>query len=183
MTDWNTMKTKHGYTADEVISALQKSIRRGKEDDAVFFAYEMLVSGDDLSEKFWQRVRVISVEDVGLANPQLTVIVYSLYQNYLSLKGQGDAFLQALFAVVLLTRSGKSRYIDELYNNLKEKVEKENYKVEIPDYALDKHTQKGEAIRRGDLHFWETASQIKNDISTNEKAHLHEILKRLKAKP
>ncbi len=182
MRDWDKIKTKHGYAADEVISALQKSIRRGEEETAVFFAYEMLVSGDDLADKFWQRVRVISVEDVGLANPQLAAIVYALYQNYLSLKGQGDALLQGLFAVVLLVRSRKSRYIDELYNNLRDKVEQENYRRDIPEYALDKHTQKGEAMGRGDLHFWEVSSQLKGDASKHEKKHLHEILRRLKQK-
>ena len=178
--DWNKMKTKHGYAADEVISALQKSIRRSEEDDAVFFAYEMLVTSDDLADKFWQRVLTISVEDIGLANSQLVATIYALHQNYILLKGQSDAFLQALFAVVLLVRSHKSRFIDELFNNLRAKVEEENYRREIPDYALDKHTEKGEAMGRGDLHFWETASQLKDDASTHEKQNLQEILQRLK---
>ena len=181
MKDWDKMQTKHGYKADEVISALQKSIRRGEEDDAVFFAYEMLVSGDDLSDKFWERIRVICVEDVGLANPQLVATIYALHQSYIALKGQNDAFLHSLFAVVLLVRSPKSRYIDELFNNLRAKVEEENYRRVIPDYALDKHTQKGEAMGRGDLHFWEESSQLKDDVSIHEKKHLHEILQRLKS--
>jgi replication-associated recombination protein RarA len=66
---WDQVTTKHGYRADEVISAFQKSIRRGEEEDAVFFAYEMLATSDELAEKFWQRARVISVEDIGLADP------------------------------------------------------------------------------------------------------------------
>jgi replication-associated recombination protein RarA len=177
MPDWDTIKTKHGYAADEVISALQKSIRRGEEDDAVFFAYEMLVSGDELSDKFWERVRVICVEDIGLANPQLAATIYALHQSYIALKGQSDAYLHALFAVVLLVRSHKSRYIDELFNNLRAKVEEENYRRDIPDYALDKHTQKGEAMGRGDLHFWEESSRLKDDVSIHEKKHLNEIWK------
>jgi replication-associated recombination protein RarA len=180
MPNWNTLKTKHGYAADEIISVLQKSIRRGIEEDAVFFGYEMLVSGEDLAEKFWQRIRVISVEDVGLASPDLIVTVYVLYQNYLSCKGKSDALLPGLMAVVLLTRSNKSRYVDELFNNLRYKVENEEYRRTVPDYAIDKHTQKGEELGRGDRHFWETASELKNDISINEKTHLKEILKRIK---
>jgi len=182
MIDWNKMKTKHGYAADEVISALQKSIRRGEEDDAVFFAYEMLVTSDELADKFWQRVMTISVEDIGLANPHLVGIINASRQNYILLKGKTDSYLQALFAVVLLARSHKSRFIDELFNNLRAKVEEENYRREIPDYALDKHTEKGETMGRGDLHFWETASLLNDDTSTHEKQHLHEILERLKQK-
>lgn len=177
---WDQVTTKHEYKADEVISALQKSIRRGKEDDAVFFTYEMVCTSDELAEKFWQRARVISVEDVGLANPGLVTIIYTLYKNYLSLKGTGDAYLQALLAAVLLARSTKSRYIDELYTNLKEKIENENYRKDIPDYALDKHTAKGEAMGRGDKHFWLEASLLENDISKDEKQNLQEIFNRLK---
>jgi hypothetical protein len=79
--------------------------------------------------------------------------IYALHQNYLFLHGQNDAFLPALFAVVLLVRSRKSRCIDELYNHLQVTVEQENHPIAIPDFALDKHTQKGEAMGRGDLHF------------------------------
>ena len=38
---WSKIVTKNGYAGDEVISALQKSIRRAKEEDACMFAYEM----------------------------------------------------------------------------------------------------------------------------------------------
>lgn len=180
MSNWDELTTKHGYHADEVISAIQKSIRRGNEEDAVFFAYEMMCTGTELAEKFWQRLRVISAEDVGMANPQLAPVVFTLYQNYKLLEGKEDMFLQGLLATVLLCRSNKSRYIDELYNNLKVKVENEDYRREIPDYVLDKHTKKGEAMGRDALHFWNESSLLKNDVGQHEKAHLEEILQRLK---
>ena len=41
---WSKIVTKNGYAGDEVISALQKSIRRAKEEDACMFAYEMYIS-------------------------------------------------------------------------------------------------------------------------------------------
>jgi replication-associated recombination protein RarA len=178
---WDTIITKHGYKADEVISALQKSIRRGKEDDAVFFAYEMLVTSDEMGDKFWQRMRVIAMEDVGLANPNLSPTIAALHETFRELKGREDAMLAGMFATVLLTRSDKSRYIDELYNNLRTKVETENYSREIPDYALDKHTARGEEMGRDMLHFWETSSVITKDVSTHEKQHYEEVLQRLKA--
>jgi hypothetical protein len=34
--NWKEIVTKNGYPADEVISALQKDIRRGNTDDAIF---------------------------------------------------------------------------------------------------------------------------------------------------
>ena len=36
---WQSIKTRNGYAGDEVISALQKSIRRANEEDACKFAY------------------------------------------------------------------------------------------------------------------------------------------------
>ena len=41
---WSKITTKNGYAGDEVISALQKSIRRGLEEQACMFAYEMYIS-------------------------------------------------------------------------------------------------------------------------------------------
>ena len=48
---WSKIVTKNGYAGDEVISALQKSIRRAKEEDACMFAYEMYISSPQLLEK------------------------------------------------------------------------------------------------------------------------------------
>ena len=36
---WSKITTRNGYAGDEVISALQKSIRRGLEEQACMFAY------------------------------------------------------------------------------------------------------------------------------------------------
>ena len=53
---WSKIVTKNGYAGDEVISALQKSIRRAKEEDACMFAYEMYISSPQLLEKMWRRL-------------------------------------------------------------------------------------------------------------------------------
>ena len=57
---WSKIVTKNGYAGDEVISALQKSIRRAKEEDACMFAYEMYISSPQLLEKMWRRLLTIS---------------------------------------------------------------------------------------------------------------------------
>ena len=77
---WQNCKTKNNYNADEVISALQKSIRRGNEIDASKFAYELFITSPELEEKMWKRLLVISVEDIGLGNPNASVFVNNLYQ-------------------------------------------------------------------------------------------------------
>ena len=41
---WVDVKTHHGLPADQVISALQKEIRRGHTENAVLLAYEMMIN-------------------------------------------------------------------------------------------------------------------------------------------
>jgi replication-associated recombination protein RarA len=55
-----------GYDLYEVMSAMQKSIRRGLEEDALFWGTELYLS--DLADQAWSRLLVISSEDVGLAS-------------------------------------------------------------------------------------------------------------------
>jgi replication-associated recombination protein RarA len=38
-------QTQHGFNDDEVVSALQKQIRRGIEDDALYWALEICSNG------------------------------------------------------------------------------------------------------------------------------------------
>lgn len=38
---WTQVKTRHDLAADQVISALQKEIRRGHTENAALLAYEM----------------------------------------------------------------------------------------------------------------------------------------------
>ena len=52
---WSKITTRNGYAGDEVISALQKSIRRGLEEQACMFAYELYISSPQLEEKLWRR--------------------------------------------------------------------------------------------------------------------------------
>ena len=61
---WQFATTKNGYHADEVISALQKCIRRGLEEKAAMFAYELYLTSPELEEKMWSRLMTISVEDI-----------------------------------------------------------------------------------------------------------------------
>ena len=77
---WQKITTRNGYEADEVISALQKCIRRAKEEEACMFAYELYISSPELEEKMWRRLLTISVEDIGMGNPMAAVIVNNLFQ-------------------------------------------------------------------------------------------------------
>ena len=65
---WAEAKTKHGLAADEVVSGLQKAIRRSMTELACRYAYELYTTSPVLLEKVWSRLMSISVEDIGFGN-------------------------------------------------------------------------------------------------------------------
>src|ERR1043165_7262715 len=79
---WVDVKTFNGFQADEVISALQKEIRRGNTENAAMLAYEMLTTSAELEAYLWGRLQVISVEDVGYGNLNAPILVETLFQMH-----------------------------------------------------------------------------------------------------
>ena len=75
---WSASKTKNGFAADEVISTLQKSIRRNKPEEACQAAYELYTTGPLFLDKLWRRLLTISVEDIGFGNLEAAVQVNTL---------------------------------------------------------------------------------------------------------
>src|SRR5437879_4419775 len=68
--------TPGGYRCDEVASALQKCIRRGLADDALFWATELDLAG--FGEYVWKRLRIIASEDVGLSDNSIAPAISAL---------------------------------------------------------------------------------------------------------
>jgi replication-associated recombination protein RarA len=174
--DWKNTKTKNDYNADEVISALQKDIRRGNQESAGFWAYELHISGDDFRKKLWERLRTIAVEDISFGNPDAIVMIRSLYESYLEeYENDDDKLIHAIYAATYLASCTKDRYVDELKNYFK----KYSKLKEIPDYALDKHTKRGKEMGRDSRHFWEEGSIIKPELEYRNRKYLETILKNL----
>jgi len=175
-------KTEHGYDFYEVLSALQKEIRRGNEYEAVFWAVEL----ESFNIKtLWNRLRIIASEDIGLANPCAVIVVNMLKNNYFETqKLKGDPHrLFLVNAVLFLARSAKSRIIDDLLITVYGDIENKKL-LSIPDYALDKHTARGRAMKRGFEHFIQKGSKLKNETIENpykERAAEH-LLKKEKKK-
>ena len=95
--------TVGGYDLYEVLSALQKSIRRGMEEDALFWGTELYLS--DYADHAWNRLLVISSEDVGLAAPQASISVRNLHDLYNRNKKSGESRLHFDHAVSTLARA------------------------------------------------------------------------------
>lgn len=156
------LKTTNGYHFSEVASAFQKSIRRGIEQEALYWGTELDQSG--YGEYVWKRMRIIVSEDIGLAEPMLPAVIWSLYQMWVAQRKKKDEKhhperLFLIHGILLLVRAKKSRIVDHatvIYysGNLPH--------LEIPDYALDKHTMRGRRMKRGFEHFFTEGMKLEN---------------------
>lgn len=165
-------KTSGGYSLDEVASAYQKSVRRGLEYQAVFFAREMLRSG--FGSYAWRRCFVICAEDVGIGSPDAIGRVMDCYTAALAYLGKRTpkgtewprAGLFLCMATVILCRSNKSRMLADLSYVCARRYEK-GERLEIPAYALDAHTARGRAhgVRwntRAGIALWQRDGRLIN---------------------
>jgi replication-associated recombination protein RarA len=152
--------TERGFDAREVVSALQKMIRRGQTDDALYWAVELDRSG--YGAWCWKRLRIITSEDIGPAWPEGPATIHALHQTFLDLRkaevrsGQKSSRMILIHAVILLADAPKSRICDVAnivhYND--DEVR------ELPDVALDQHTARGKRMGRGQDHFWTEGVQL-----------------------
>ena len=137
--------TEKGYNSFQVLSALHKDIRRGNEEQALYWAIQL--------ERYkyrmlWDKLEAIASEDIGLANPLMPVIIRSLKEQYYEAAGYNggskkDSYRLFLAnAILQLCRSEKSRVVDDFVWN----VYWDHYSVvkyPIPAYAKSPHSCKG----------------------------------------
>ena len=175
---WSKITTRNGYAGDEVISALQKSIRRGLEEQACMFAYELYISSPQLEEKLWRRLLTISVEDIGMGNPMAAIMVNNLYQMSREFDySDGDRPMYFIHAIRYLCQSEKDRSSDLLKNICIKSFAMGKF-PEIPDYALDKHNVRGQAMGRDSFHFLNEASKVypQKEVDNDYKERYAKIL-------
>lgn len=179
---WTRVRTAHDFPADEIISSLQKEIRRGNIENAALLAYEMLITSPELEEYLWGRLQVISVEDVGYGNLNAPVLVETLFQMHHRVpRPRGDRYLFAIHAVRVLAQSQKERGSDELLNWLQIAVEKQSRLPEIPDYALDMHTRRGQEMGRDYMHFLTEASKVQPELLGHDTTYRDRLVALAKA--
>lgn len=153
--------TKHGYDFFEVASAFQKAIRRGIEEDALFWGIELYES--KYAKYAWKRMVIMASEDVGLGEPSCIVQIMALKNSYDFLtecKDYGAIKLPFTQAIICLVRSRKSRYIDHAITVHWYKNEKE--RRAFNDYVFDKHTRRGKSMGRDLYHFYQEACKVNN---------------------
>lgn len=178
---WQHVLTYHDLPADEVISALQKEVRRSNVDNAVLLAYEMYLTSAELEEMLWSRLQVISVEDVGWGDLNAPVLINALNQMRQTRPRDGDRLLFAIHATRYLAEATKDRSTDELINWMKRAVDEEGLRPTIPDYALDMHTARGQHMQRDFRHFIEEGAQVKPELSGRNTDYRERLLQLLDA--
>jgi replication-associated recombination protein RarA len=178
------MRTKHGYAVDEVASAVQKCIRRGLEEDALYWAYEMMHSPNKSHQTLlWNRLKVIATEDIGPGDFAMAILIDVLWRNWKEKKKEDLYYVNA---VIALCRSPKSRINDNAVNMFKTRdaLGKWEHKPlpldtldesklvpateptydnrNVPGFALDRHTRAGKAAGLGKRDFYEEGAKLVN---------------------
>lgn len=153
------LKTEGGYPLDEVVSSLQKTIRRGLEKEALFWSMELL---PHYERYLWRRLKIISNEDIGIANPGIVVQIQTLCDQYFELRERGDmgCVLMVANAILFMCRSDKTRLADHFICMMIQEREQGILRLEVPDFALDFHTRRGRAQGRGLRHFMKEGAQL-----------------------
>ncbi len=157
---WQNCITKSGLNADEVISGIQKSIRRGEVEDATAFAWEMYITSKELENYMWKRLMVISVEDIGFGDVNAPILIKTLNDMRKEFSYTApDRPLFFVHAVRYLCAQLKDRSSDML-RNIIEKEFNNGRKPEIRDYILDMHTRRGKEMGRDINYFLNEASKV-----------------------
>lgn len=174
---WVDVKTFNGYAADQVISALQKEIRRGNSENAVLLAYEMAITSPALEDYLWQRLMVISVEDIGFGEPQAPVLINALHQMLSTFdRSLGERKLFAVHAVRYLCQCLKDRSSDEMIVWVKLASGRGEARPAIPDYALDMHTAAGQRMGRGARHFFEIGARLDPELPDRDLTYRQRVM-------
>lgn len=144
--------TTSGYKYDESFSALQKMIRRGDEVEAMYWAIEL---EGKYYQALWDRLEVISHEDIGITSINTILFIRTCKEQYLEFRGKesGSRRLMLSNAILALCRAPKTRVADHFNISSYRRLPEE--RKEIPDVAKDIHTRSGEILGRGWDHFFE----------------------------
>jgi len=144
----------------EAMSAMQKCIRRGMEEEAYFFALKLEEFNPTM---LWNRLQIIVSEDIGTGNPTLPITFNILREWYFKNLQKGKAGdLELTHIILLMCRSKKNRDAPHLMIVAELKLKHENYEIAIPDFAFDRHTVQGKKMGRGWDHFFKESQKLEN---------------------
>lgn len=165
--NWFKSTSPYGYNIAQCVSAAIKEVRRSNELGAVFWAHQVAISGIQAEKFLWELIRVHSIEECGLANPLAITVVSDAMTLYFDLPDRDDRRYAVLaFAITYLARSKKTRYSNELFQQVAYQLREGNLRLEMPDYAIDLHLPEGRRLGRGLVHYLTEASVLSDEDSS-----------------
>lgn len=156
-------RTLHNLNAFECLSGLQKCIRRGMEREAMQFACELGHTSKAFGSMVSNRLEFIVHEDIGLAAPEVILLVQTCCQQakqWYDAKDHGRWRTPIGTAIRAMCRAPKSREGDHFQAAVGIPNELLEEKPKIADWMYDKHTLKGRRMARGLDHFREYAAVL-----------------------
>ena len=154
------LRTHNDLSAFEVMSAMQKHIRRNEEREAMEMVCELGHTSKQFFSMAVNRLEIIAHEDIGLADPFVIVLVDTCVRQakeFYDQKKPGKWRMIIGTAVRAMCRAAKSREGDHFHAAIGVPNLEGRKKPEIPDYAYDHHTRRGKQLKRG-MEFWKTES-------------------------
>lgn len=150
----------NGHDLFTLKSWLQKAIRRGLEEDAVYCAVELDLKGTPGA--VWGTIFHCVSEDIGLAEPGLHAEVDALYTHWKNEQGEDGApeRLYLIHAVLRCVHARKNRRVDNILNVFYN----DRPHRHVPDWVKDKHTKEGQKLGRGFDHFFEEGARLENEF-------------------
>ena len=154
--------TCNKYSLFEAASALQKEIRRGHEEQAMYWALEL---AETFTDFLWMRLIIIANEDIGLADPSVVVLTESLRTQFHFVRKKKAASWRIILAnaIIALCRAKKTRLGDSFMAVISHRRDSEGWRLKVPDYALDKHTARGKRLGRSWDHWASEGCQLQNE--------------------
>ena len=174
---WAGVQTVNEFAADELVSTLQKSIRRGMIENAALVAYEMFASGPEFEDQVWRRLQIISVEDVGFGCVEAPAVIRALDDfRSSSERASPDRLIYLIHAVRLLASSPKDRTSDELSTWVREATNSGQARPDVFDAVLDMHTRRGQEMGRDFMHWFTEGARVENEIPNRDQTYRSRIL-------
>jgi replication-associated recombination protein RarA len=160
---WVDVTSVRGFQCDELVSALQKYIRRGNLEEALLVAREMYETSAELEAHLWTRLMVISASDCNNGTFLQTVVVDALHRAGMRMqRGTGERWLFLVQAVRYLVSFPKDMTTDEICMWSRHTMNNGLRGPVIPDCAIDVHTEAGRKMGRGVAHFLDEGTVVTN---------------------
>lgn len=141
--------TRNGLNAMTCVSAMQKSIRRGLEREAMEFAVWLIGTSKAFHSMVCKRLEIISHEDIDTgANPMIVPFVATATAQAMKWYDADNVSKSRLAignAIRMMCRAAKSREGDHFSAAIGLRSQLEGFVPVIPDWANDKHTIEGKS--------------------------------------